>query len=68
MKTSYFKPRKPFSFSPHPYEIGTVIGFWHSHDDNHFLLKIYKMEENHFAEYYEYQPTVKDQPWNKQSV
>jgi hypothetical protein len=54
MRVSYFKPHKPFSFSPHPFDIGTVIGFWHSHDDNHFLLKIYKMEENHFTEYYKY--------------
>jgi hypothetical protein len=54
MRTSYFKPRKPFSFSPHPYDLGTFMGLWHSHDDNHFLLKIYQMYEKEFADYYAY--------------
>ena len=54
MKKSYFKPRKPFSFSAHSYDIGSPIGFWESHDDNHFLLKIYKMDEKEFADYYRY--------------
>ena len=54
MHISYFKPRKPFSFSPHPYDLGTLMGLWHSHDDNHFLLKIYRIEEKEFADYYSY--------------
>jgi len=54
MKPSYFKPRKSFSFSPHPYELGTFIGLWHNHDDNHFLLKIYRMDESGFSFYYNY--------------
>lgn len=54
MKASYFKPRKPFSFSPHPYDLGTFMGLWDSHDDNHFLLKIYRIEEKEFADYYNY--------------
>lgn len=54
MRVSYFKPRKPFDFSPHPYDIGTIIGLWHSHDDSHFLLKIYRISENEFADYYNY--------------
>ncbi|SMD16271.1 hypothetical protein [Pedobacter nyackensis] len=52
MKTSYFKPRKPFSFSPHPFDLGTFMGLWDGHDDNHFLLKIYRMEEKKFPDYY----------------
>jgi len=54
MNVSYFKPRKPFSFSTHPYDLGTFMGLWHSHDDNHFLLKIYRIEEREFADYYKY--------------
>ena len=54
MKTSYFKPRTPFSFLPHQYDLGTFMGLWHSHDDNHFLLKIYRIEEREFADYYNY--------------
>lgn len=54
MKVSYFKPRKRFSFSPHQYDLGTIMGLWHNHDDNHFLLKIYKIEEKEFANYYDY--------------
>ncbi|WP_231427718.1 hypothetical protein [Pedobacter sp. Leaf250] len=54
MKASFFKPRKSFSFSPHPFDIGNIIGLWHSHDDNHFLLKIYSLDEDRFADFYSY--------------
>lgn len=54
MNLSYFKPRKPFSFSPHRYDLGTIVGLWHNHDDNHFLLKIYRMQEREFSAYYNY--------------
>lgn len=54
MKTSYFKPRRPFSFCPHPYDLGTFMGLWQNHDDNHFLLKIYRIKEKEFADYYNY--------------
>lgn len=54
MKKSYFKPRKPFGFSPHPYDIGNIFGFWKTYDDNHFLLKIYKIDIQCFANYYNY--------------
>ncbi|RZJ90330.1 MAG: hypothetical protein EOO20_08450 [Chryseobacterium sp.] len=54
MNLSYFKPRKPFSFSSHPYDLGTYLGLWRSHDDNHFLLKIYRMDEKEFFDYYSY--------------
>lgn len=54
MKTSYFKSRKPFLFSPHPFDLGTFMGLWYSHDDNHFLLKIYRMDEKEFPDYYNY--------------
>ncbi|RZK38106.1 MAG: hypothetical protein EOO90_23380, partial [Pedobacter sp.] len=51
---SYFKPRAPFSFSSNPYDLGTLMGLWHSHDDNHFLLKIYRIDEKEFSNYYDY--------------
>lgn len=54
MKVSYFKPREFLDFSPHLYDIGNPIGFWHKYDDNHFLLKIYKFDEHDFAAYYNY--------------
>jgi uncharacterized protein YqcC (DUF446 family) len=54
MKPSFFKPRKRFSFSFHPYDLGTFMGLWHNHDDNHFLLKIYKMDDKEYADYYSY--------------
>ncbi len=54
MRNTYFKPRKPFSFSCNPYDIGTFLGLWRNHDDNHFLLKIYLLNENSFEEYYNY--------------
>lgn len=54
MSISYFKPRQLFDISPHPYDIGTLLGFWHDHDDSHFLLKIYKLSESHFDDYYRY--------------
>lgn len=54
MKISRFSPRKPFSFSSHPYDLGTYMGLWHNHDDNHFLLKIYRMDEKEYSDYYNY--------------
>lgn len=54
MDISYFSQRKRFSFSSHPFDLGTIMGLWHSHDDNHFLLKIYSIDEKEFADYYGY--------------
>lgn len=54
MRISYFKPRKPFDFSPHPYDIGNPIGSWHKYEDNHFLNRIYKFDEIEFEKYYKY--------------
>jgi len=28
------------------------MGLWHSHDDNHFLLIVYRLEDKDFADYY----------------
>lgn len=52
MSISYFSPRKRFSFRGHSYDLGTFFGLWSSHDDNHFLLKIYRIIEDEFPDYY----------------
>lgn len=52
MSISYFKPRKRFSFTFHPYDLGTFMGLWYNHDDNHFLLKIYKIDQTEFSNFY----------------
>lgn len=54
MKRSCFKPRQFFDFSPHPYDIGNLFGYWHKYDDNHFLKIIYTLDEECFTEYYNY--------------
>jgi hypothetical protein len=54
MKTNYFKPREFLDFSPNAYDIGNPFGSWHKYEDNHFLNKIYKFEEDEFERYYKY--------------
>lgn len=54
MRASYFKPHKPFDFSPHPYDIGNIIGLWQKYEDNHFLKKLYGVDEVKFDEFYKY--------------
>ncbi|UKJ09184.1 hypothetical protein [Solitalea lacus] len=54
MKTTYFAHRKPFSFSFHPYQIGSPIGLSKGYEDNHFLLKIYQLKEEHYGDYYQF--------------
>lgn len=54
MHINYFKPKKAFSVKSHRYDLGTFFGLWRIHDDNHFLLKIYRIEENEFEDYYMY--------------
>ncbi|WEK21069.1 MAG: hypothetical protein P0Y49_07940 [Candidatus Pedobacter colombiensis] len=57
MRVSYFKPRKPLDFSPHPYDIGNSFGSWHKYEDSHFLNKVYRIDLVQFEEYYEYHLT-----------
>ncbi|MFE2861410.1 MULTISPECIES: hypothetical protein [Sphingobacterium] len=54
MALHYFKPRTAFDFSPHPYELGNILGLKNGYEDNHFLLKIYGLEEGAFSDYYRY--------------
>lgn len=54
MRSSPFKPRKLLDFSPNPYDVGTFTNFWHSYDDNHFLLKICIINVSEYSSYYNY--------------
>ena len=54
MEAKYFKLRKPFQFSPHPYDIGTLFGPWKRNADNHFILKLQTIPEEKYMEYYNY--------------
>ena len=53
MLHSYLKVRDPWSFKPHRFEIGTPV-IQSSFHDNHFFLKLYKVGENEFADFYNY--------------
>ncbi len=53
MLHSYFKIRDPWNFKPHQFEIGTPF-IRSSFDDNHFFLKLYKLGDNEFADFYNY--------------
>lgn len=54
MATHYFKARSAFDFNPHPFELGNIFGLKKGYEDNHFLLKIYAMEEAVFQDYYKF--------------
>lgn len=54
MRINYFKPKKFFDFSPHPYDIGNPIGSWHKYEDNHLLNKLYEIDGDRFGEFYKY--------------
>lgn len=51
MRYSYFKIRDPWNFKPHRFEIGTVL-IQSSFHDNHFLLKLYKLDDQELPEFY----------------
>ncbi|MGJ1348482.1 hypothetical protein ACR789_18475 [Sphingobacterium siyangense] len=54
MSAIYFKARKAFDFSPHPFELGNILGLKKGYEDNHFLLKVYDLEDGAFYDYYLY--------------
>jgi len=54
MTATYFKARKAFDFNPHPFELGNILGLKMGYEDNHFLLKVYDLEEKIFQDYYQY--------------
>jgi len=52
MGLKYFKSRKRFDFSPHPFDVGNIFGLKTGYGDNHFLLKIYGLDKAEFEAYY----------------
>lgn len=52
MKKRYFKPRRSLDFSPHPYDVGNIIGPWQKYEDNHLLNRIYELEDAEFESFY----------------
>jgi hypothetical protein len=53
MQHSYFKIRDPWNFKPHKFEVGTPF-IRSSFHDNHFFLKLYKLGENEFPDFYNF--------------
>jgi len=51
MTATSFKARKAFDFNPHPFELGNILGLKMGYEDNHFLLKVYDLEEKIFQDY-----------------
>jgi hypothetical protein len=51
---SNFKPRNPFSFQAYKFDLGTFMSLWRNHDDNHFLMKINRMQEKEYSNFYIY--------------
>ncbi|WGQ11381.1 hypothetical protein QG516_06910 [Pedobacter gandavensis] len=54
MEIGYFRHREIFNFVSNPYDIGNPIGFWHKYEDNHFLKKLYKINDDEFDVFYKY--------------
>lgn len=54
MVAHYFKSRKTFDFRPHPFELGNILGLKKGYEDNHFLLKVYNLDDGSFYDYYVY--------------
>jgi len=54
MKTRYFKARRRFDFSPHPYELGTLTGLWNWYEDNHFLWNAQTLSKDQYATFYNF--------------
>lgn len=54
MSSKYFKYRRAFQRNVHPYDLGVLTGLKRGCDDNHFLLKVYKLDASAFEDYYRY--------------
>lgn len=53
MQQSYFKIRDPWNFKPHKFEVGTPF-IQSSFHENHFFLKLYKLNESELPDFYDY--------------
>ncbi|MCA5005649.1 hypothetical protein [Sphingobacterium bovistauri] len=54
MASQYFKTRKAFDFKAHAYALGNIMGVRPEYEDNHFLLKLYSLDESLYGDYYGY--------------
>jgi hypothetical protein len=54
VNTNYFKLRHPLTFSPHKFHLGRPFTFYKSHADNFFFLKLYELNEDEYAAFYQY--------------
>ncbi len=54
MGSQYFKTRKAFDFKAHAYALGNIMGVRRGYEDNHFLLKLYSLDETLYEDYYGY--------------
>ena len=54
MASSYFKVRRRFDFSPHPFEIGIPLLHRQAYVDNYLFLKLYALDEADYGPFYAY--------------
>ena len=57
MPNKYFKPHEPFERNPHKYDVGVFIGLKKGFEDNLFIIKLFKLPEQEYADYYQYHLT-----------
>jgi hypothetical protein len=55
MTDSFFRFQNRFDFNPHKYDIGRPIFYNKLLEDNFFVLKIYRLEESEYPDFYEHQ-------------
>ena len=49
-----FKHQGFFDFSPHPYDVGNPFGKWQGYEDNHFIRKLLKLNDDQYSSYYQH--------------
>jgi hypothetical protein len=54
MRERFFKFRRRFDFSPHPYEIGNPIFSNRKLEDNFFALKLYSLPQDEYLAFYDF--------------
>ena len=53
MRNKYFRPRRSFDFSAHPYDLGILTGLKQGFEDNHFLSKLWSLPPQEYDAYYQ---------------
>ena len=54
MAETFFKFRRRFDFSPHPYEIGNPLFSNRRLEDNFFALKLYSLPQVEYTAFYDF--------------